>query len=118
MLFAVKYLCDECKHEQVIRFLKIKVPDWSASPQYIICSQCKSKKMERLFSGGTFRIEECEGGESSKSDSYWANAEYLRQKKLKKGLERAKEQSFYGEHKYKSKHGVATNRMPDQKDVN
>ena len=99
MLFAIQYMCDECKYAQVITFLRRKVKSFSDSPQYVICPKCRSKKMERMFSGCTFHVTESDGPISSKPDSYFANAEWNAQRRLKKKAEDAKEQSYYGKDK-------------------
>ncbi len=118
MLFAVQYWCKDCNFRQVHRMLKSVVPSWDSAPENLICPKCRSKDMMKLFSGGSFIISENNNEhESAKPDSYWENAEFVKQKKIRKKMSQDKEKFIYGGGIEKVKQGKATSRMTDQKDL-
>ena len=83
-----EYECEECKNV-------ITISHSIHIDPVIKCAKCDGK-MERLISGGTGVIfTEGDGEISSKPDSYWENAERVKQSKLKKRQSAAKEKLYY-----------------------
>ena len=94
-MYTTDFLCEKCNHlEECVRFKSYA--HFKEEENNQVCPKCQNKMIMVFTAAPSFFTKEGFGPDSSKSSSYWRNAERNRINRQNKKDEVEKEKKYYG----------------------